>query len=268
MTVLLASFAGLFGLAIGSFLNVVAHRVPLGMSLSHPPSSCPACGGEIAPRDNIPLVSWLRLGGRCRLCSAPIPIRYPLLELAGGLLWVGVFLTIGQSWILPAYLWFGSVTLALIATDLEHHRLPNKIVGVGVGAGAVLLAGGSLLDGEPLERIGWAILAGVAYFGLMLILALAVRGGFGFGDVKMAALLGLFVGYQPTLDGVGSAEAFGSLAVSVFVSFLIGGVVAIVLLALGQRGRRQEIAFGPAMILASWVAVAWGFQAFEAYVGI
>ncbi len=267
MTVLLATFAGLFGLAIGSFLNVVAHRVPLGMSLSRPPSSCPTCGTTIAPRDNIPLVSWLLLRGRCRHCGSPISIRYPLLELACGLLWLGSFLALGPSWVLPAYLWFGSATLALIATDLEHHRLPNRIVFVGLTVGTVLLAAGALLDGQPLTRVGWAALAGLAYFGFMLVLAIAVRGGFGFGDVKMAAMLGLFVGYQPLLASVGFVEVFGSLTIAGFGAFLVGGMVAAALLAARKRGRKQEIAFGPAMIVAAWVAVIWGSPLFMAYIG-
>lgn len=268
MTILLAVFAGLLGLAVGSFLNVVAHRVPLGNSVLSPPSACPGCGTPITPRDNIPLLGWLLLRGRCRSCAMRIPVRYPLLELAGGLLWVGTFLVVGLSWILPGYLWFVSVTLALFATDLEHHRLPNRIVFVGVTGGTVLLVVGSLLDGEPWARIGWAIVAGAAYFVLMLALALLVRGGFGFGDVKMAALLGLFVGYQPGLVQVGASEALGGLVVAVFGSFLIGGIVAMALLALRKRGRKQEIAFGPAMIVASWVAVAAGNDLFTAYLGL
>lgn len=268
MTILLAVFAALLGLAVGSFLNVIAHRVPLGKSVLSPPSACPGCGTPITPRDNIPLLGWVLLRGRCRSCAMRIPVRYPLLELAGGVLWVGTFLIVGLSWILPAYLWFVSVTLVLFATDLEHHRLPNRIVFVGFVGGLTLLTAGAMAAGEPVARLGWSGVAGVVYFGFMLVLALLVRGGFGFGDVKMAALLGLFVGYQPTLDQVGAGESLGGLLVAVFGSFLFGGIVAILLLALRKRGRKQEIAFGPAMIIASWVAVAAGNNLFQLYLGL
>lgn len=265
MTVLLSFFAGLLGLAVGSFLNVVAHRVPLGKSILRPPSACPGCDTPISARDNLPLVGWLLLRGHCRSCAMRIPVRYPLLELAGGVLWVVTFLVVGLSWILPAYLWFVSVTLVLFATDLEHHRLPNRIVFVGFIGGLVLLLVGSLVDGEPWARLGWSVAAGFAYFCFMLVLALLVRGGFGFGDVKMAVLLGLFVGYQPGLARVGAGEALGALTVAVFGSFLVGGLVAVALLALRKRGRKQEIAFGPAMIVASWVAVVVGNDLFRSY---
>jgi leader peptidase (prepilin peptidase)/N-methyltransferase len=268
MDTLLASFAGLVGVAVGSFLNVVAHRVPLGKSVLHPPSACPGCQTPIAPRDNIPLVSWILLRGRCRHCGTAISIRYPMLELAGGIVWVGIFLSVGLSWVLPAYLWFGSVTLALIATDLEHHRLPNRIVFVGLTVGTVLLAVGALLDGQPGGRLGWAALGGALYFAFMLLLAIVARGGFGFGDVKMAALLGLCVSYQPMTEDLGATAAFGALGVAAFGSFFIGGLVAVVLLVLRKRGRKQEIAFGPAMILAAWFATIWGAEVFSTYVGL
>ena len=196
-----------------------------------------------------------------------IPVRYPVVELAGCLLWASAVLTLGVSPILPAFLWFASVTLALIATDLEHHRLPNRIVFTGLGVGVLLLTGGSLLDGGTMSRLMWAVVGGVAWFSLLLVVALLVRGGFGFGDVKMAALLGLFVAYQPTLEVVTGFDALGATAVSVFLSFFIGGVAAMTLLVLRRAGRRQEIAFGPAMILASWIGVVRGPDLLQAWLG-
>lgn len=247
----------LFGLVVGSFLNVVAYRVPLGRSVAHPPSACPRCEAPIAPRDNIPVVSWLLLRGRCRHCGEPISARYPLVEAGHALLWLLTYLVVGLEWVLPAYLWFASVSLTLILTDLDHHRIPNRILYPGFVVGLVLMAGGALLDGEP-ERLLPAVGGALGYFLILFIVALASRGGFGFGDVKLAGLLGLFAGY----GGLGSA------LVAFFLGVFIGGLVAIVLLVLRRRDRKAEIAFGPPMILGAWIAVPYGGEILAKWLGI
>lgn len=267
MAVVLAVAAGVIGLAVGSFLNVVAHRVPLGLSLSHPPSRCPGCEQAIRPRDNIPVLSWLLLRGRCRACGIPIPVKYPFVELANAGLWVGLALVLGPTWVLPSYLWFASVGLVLIVTDLEHHRLPNRIVLHGTWVGALLLALGGVLDGAEVVRFLRATAGGGAWFLLMLVIALAARGGFGFGDVKAAVLLGLFVAYQPLLAEPAWFDVLGSVAVAVFLSFFIGGGVAIGLMLLRRADRKREIAFGPAMVVASLAAAVWGDQLLSAWLG-
>ncbi len=261
----IAAVAALLGVAVGSFLNVVAHRVPLGTSLSRPPSSCPGCDTPISPRDNIPLISWILLRARCRTCRMRISARYPALEALNGVLWAGAAVLVGPSWLLPAVLWFLSVTLALIATDLEHHRLPNRIVLHGTWVGWVLLAPGVLLDGLEPVRLLHALAGGVAWFGLLLAIALIARGGFGFGDVKLAFLLGSFVGLQPMLGSAAWFDALGGVAVAIFLAFFIGGAIAIALLVARRVDRRREIAFGPAMIVASWVAVACGDRLLDAW---
>lgn len=247
----------LFGLVIGSFLNVVAYRVPLGRSVAHPPSACPNCEAPIAPRDNIPVLSWILLRGKCRHCRASISLRYPLVEAGHAGLWLLTYLVIGLEWVLPAYLWFASITLALVLTDLDHHRIPNRILYPGFVVGLVLLAGGALLDGVP-ERLLGAVGGAGGYFLVLFLVALASRGGFGFGDVKLAALLGLFTGFI----GLGSA------LVAFFLGIFIGGLVAIVLLVLRQRDRKAEIAFGPPMILGAWIAVPYGATLLARWLGI
>lgn len=257
----------LFGLLVGSFLNVVAHRVPLDLSIAHPPSACPACGTPIAPRDNIPLVSWLLLRARCRHCQTAISFRYPALELTNALLWAGATLLIGPTWALPAFLWFLSMTLVLISVDLDHHRLPNKIVYPGTVVGLALLLLPTLMQGQ-LARFGWSLVAGTLAFALMLLLALLVRGGFGMGDVKLSFVLGVFVGYQVRFPPVSMFRALSTTGLSIFLSFLIGGLTGLTLMALRRKRGKDHVAFGPAMILGAWIASFWGWPIMETYLGL
>lgn len=245
------------GLLVGSFLNVVVHRVPAGESVVSPPSACPRCGHRLRARDNVPVLSWLLLRGRCRDCRAPISARYPLLETSTGVLLTLVAVEVGWSPELPALLYLACVAVALTAIDLEHHRLPDAIVLPSYVVGAALLAGAAALEGEwsPLLRaaIGLAVLW-LAYFAL----ALAKPGGMGFGDVKLAGLLGMHLGY------LGWAE----LAVGAFAAFLVGGVVGIALLATRRAGRRTAIPFGPFMLLGAAIGVAVGPGLAAGYLGL
>ena len=245
---------GLLGLAIGSFLNVVAHRVPDGKSVVSPPSACPACGTPIARRDNIPVVSWLLLRGRCRVCSEPISTRYPIVELATGMAFIATAFVVGFVWTLPAYLWFVALTVGLTITDFDHFRLPNRILLPGTVAGVGLLTGGAALDGR-ISDIPEALASGAGYFLLMLVIALVARGGFGFGDVKLAFILGVFVGY----------DGWALTVLSAFGGFFIGGAVSILLIATRIRSRKDFIPFGPPMMLASWIAIVWGTQVLNWY---
>lgn len=256
---------GLFGLATGSFLNVVAYRVPEGRSLwgrSH----CPRCNHVLGAMDLLPVVGWMLLGGRCRYCREPIAWRYPAVELATGLLWAATAALVGPQWTLVAFLWTLSVTVSLVLTDLDTHRLPNPIVYTGTAVGTVLLVVGSLLDGTQ-GRLGWAAAGGVLYFAVMLALALVIPGGFGFGDVKMSFLLGLFVAFQVRQSSVDALVSLGSVGVAIFSAFLIGGLAALVLLALRRRGRKDHLAFGPPMIIGAWIAAMWGTGILVLYLG-
>lgn len=248
--------AAVFGLLIGSFINVVAYRVPEGRSVVTPPSACPSCDDPIQPRDNIPVVSWLLLRGRCRSCSAQISARYPIVEASTGAAFGVTAGLVGLEWVLPAYLWFVGVTIALTLTDLDHKRIPNAILYPSTVVAVVLLGGGAALDGR-LGDFGRALAGGAAYFFLFFLLALAARGGFGFGDVKLGFFLGLYLAF----------EAWGVLVTGIFLSFLLGGVVAIALLAARRRGRKDAVAFGPSMVGGAYIALIWGREIVDWYLG-
>jgi leader peptidase (prepilin peptidase)/N-methyltransferase len=255
-TTVVAGLAALLGLIFGSFVNVVAYRVPNDLSVVSPPSSCPACGHRIRPRDNIPVLSWIILRGRCRDCDVPISPRYPIVEAATAVLFSATVIVIGVEGVLPAYLWFAAVTLTLVLTDLDVKRIPNRILYPGTVGGAGLLLAGALIDGEP-GSFGRGVAGGGTYFALFLVLALVARGGFGFGDVKLAFLLGLFLTYQ----------SWGVLGAGVALGIAIGGVVALGLLALGKAGRKAKIPFGPAMVFGAYAALVWGQELADWYLG-
>ena len=256
MVASLAAAAGLLGLAIGSFVNVVAYRVPAGRSVVHPASACPACGHPIRPRDNLPVLSWFLLGGRCRDCGASISPRYPLVEGSTALLFAATVLVVGVRWVLPAYLWFAGLTLVLLITDLDHQRIPNRILYPGATVGTLLLALGALADGSGTAFFR-AVGGGTAYFMVLFLVALAARGGFGFGDVKLAFLLGEFLAYR----------SWTALWAGMFLAVFIGGVVALALLLTRRKGRKEAIAFGPALVIGAWLAIPWGEALVRWYLG-
>lgn len=256
----LALAVGAFGSIIGSFLNVVVYRVPLGRSIVAPPSACGSCGHEVRPYDNIPLVSWLVLRGKCRDCAAPISVRYPLVELGGAIFFGAVawrFLPelLASSGTLAlavaitqlvAYLYFAAISLALALIDLDTRRLPDVIVLPSYVVGAVLLTGAALLSGE------WAQLLTAAsgmlgLGGMYLALALARPGGMGMGDVKLAGVTGLMLGW------LGVPE----LLVGGIAGFVLGGLFGVALLLAG-RGRRTAVAFGPWLLAGAWVGIFAG----------
>lgn len=235
------------GLLIGSFINVVAHRVPVGKSVVTPPSSCPACGHRIRPRDNVPVVSWLVLRGRCRDCGAAISARYPVVEGASAALFAVVPLVVDNLWAVPAFWSLAAAGLALTITDLDHKRIPNRILIPATSGATVLLAAAAFAHGAPGSFLR-ALAGGGAYFGLLFVVALVARGGFGFGDVKLAFLLGEFAAFV----------SWAALVVAVLAGFAIGGLVSLALLAVGKVGRKDAIPFGPAMIAGAFIAIAWG----------
>jgi leader peptidase (prepilin peptidase)/N-methyltransferase len=270
MTVLLLVFAGLVGLAIGSFLNVVIHRVPAGRSLT-PGSACPHCGTPIRRRDNIPVLSYLLLRGRCRGCSQPISPRYPLVEGFTAIAFVLVAARFGAAAIeatnatdavagwfeMVAFLVLTSVSIALALIDLDTRRLPNAIVLPALLAGIVLLGAAALLRGD-LAALAGAAIGGAALFALYLLLALVSAGrGMGMGDVKLAAVLGLYLGFL----------GWGNLLVGAFAAFLFGGLFGLALMLARRAGRKTAIPFGPWMILGAWVGVFAGAQLTDLYFG-
>ena len=244
----------LLGLVVGSFINVVAYRVPLKRSVVYPGSACPHCDHPLGWKDNIPILSWVMLRGRCRYCAKRFSIRYLIVEAATAVLFALAVVVIGPVWVLPAYLWFIGVAVALTLTDLDHKLIPNRILFPSTAAAGVLLGLGAVLDGE-LGAYGRAILGGAAYFTVLLLIALVARGGFGFGDVKLAALLGMFAGYL----------GWGPLLVAMFMPFAVGGVVSILLLITRIKGRKDAIPFGPYMVLGAYLAILLGDQIIDWY---
>lgn len=246
----------MLGLVVGSFLNVVIWRVPRGESVALPGSHCPACGHAIRPQDNIPLVGWLLLGGRCRDCRARISARYPLVELTTGVLFAVITAKVGLSWSLPAYLYLTAAAVALALIDIDHHRLPNVIV---LPSYPVL---GALLLIAVVAESDWsaglrAVIGAAALFGFYFLLVLVYPAGMGWGDVKLAGVLGLALGYL----------GWGPLVVGGFLGFALGGVFGVALIAVRRAGRRSAIPFGPFMLAGALAAVLWGAQLANLYLG-
>jgi leader peptidase (prepilin peptidase)/N-methyltransferase len=256
VTWLLVGFVGLLGLLIGSFLNVVIHRVPAGESVVHPRSRCPGCGTEIAPRDNIPVLSWLLLRGRCRTCGEPISIRYPLVELLTAAVFIVMALTFGVSAELPAYLYLGAVGVALAMIDLDTKRLPDPLTLPSYPVGLVLLGAASLVDGTW-SSLGRGLLGMVALFLFYGLLWFVYPAGMGLGDVKLAGLLGLYLAYQ----------SWGVLLVGGFLGFLLGAVVGIGVIVAQRGGRKTKIPFGPFMLAGALMALVVGGRVWELYTG-
>jgi leader peptidase (prepilin peptidase) / N-methyltransferase len=243
----LAALAFAPGLAFGSFLNVVAARVPLKRSLVSPASACMACGHEIAWYDNVPLVSYAALRGRCRACGIHIPLRYPAVELIAGLLFAACFWKFGASGSALVGAFFCLTLVAVSATDLEHRIIPNRIV---VPAGLIVLAANTALHPSP----RWAIGA-VGASGFLLAAALVYPAGMGMGDVKLAFLMGAALGT--------------SVTVALFVGMIAALVPSIVLLARhGKAARKMGVPFGPFLALGSVVALFAGPWLLDAYLSL
>lgn len=268
--IIVAPLAGL-GLLIGSFLNVVIHRVPRGLSIVAPPSACPGCGSAIAPRDNVPVLSWLMLRGRCRHCRMGIPIRYPAVELLTGVSFALVALAFGAGVLaapsatgsaaaalrLGALCYLAAISIALAAIDVELKRLPDAIVLPAYGVGVLLLGAADLLSGDLVALARAAAVAGCSVL-LYLVLALAKPGGMGLGDVKLAGVLGLFLGEA----GIGPA------VVGTAGAFVLGGVVGIALMASGRIRRGGTMPFGPWMLAGAWVGLLWGEPLWAGYLAL
>lgn len=236
--------AALFGLVVGSFLNVVIHRVPLGESVVFPASHCPNCETRIRVYDNIPVLSYLLLRGRCRDCKERIPISYPVVEAATAVLFGAAIYAFGISFKLFAALVFIIVLVALAGTDYEHWLLPNVIVGPATILGFVLSAF-SRPDWWWIYPLAALILAGVLF-----LLALIYPGGMGMGDVKMGGMLGAFLGPYAAL--------------AVFLGALTGAIAGGILMATGKMPRRTALPFGVFMSFGGLVTLfvgpeLWGY---------
>jgi leader peptidase (prepilin peptidase)/N-methyltransferase len=271
--------AGVFGAVIGSFLNVVIHRVPLEESIVFPNSRCPSCGGAIAFYDNIPVLSWVMLGAKCRSCKERISIRYPAVELLTAALFVGVAWHTGLSAALPFDLIFASALLALVFIDAEHMILPNVITYPGIVFAVVARIAIPYLTGTPhfddVPSLSHGALANmpiglVSLFGALI--GALIGGGslwlmgwtweklrgieaMGLGDVKMMFMVGAYLGWRLTI-------------LTIFVGVLTGSVIGIVLMARkGQRNMQMLLPFGVFLGLGAVAALLFGAPLVEWYAG-
>jgi leader peptidase (prepilin peptidase) / N-methyltransferase len=242
-----AAFVFAPALALGSFLNVVAARVPLRRSIVRPPSACMSCSERIAWYDNVPVVSWFVLRGRCRHCKAAIPWVYPAVELATAALVAGCVLAFGVTWDALVASFFCAVLVVISAIDLEHKIIPNRIV---VPAFGVVLAAQTLLHPSP----EWA-LAALGACGFLFAAAVVYPAGMGMGDVKLALLLGAMLGRV--------------VPVGLMLGMLLALIPSIVLLARhGAAARKMGFPFGPFLALGAILALFWGDRLLEAYLSL
>lgn len=249
------AIALVLGLAFGSFMTVAIYRVPAGESLVRPRSRCPSCGAPIRAADNIPVISWLLLRGRCRACGARIPPLYPLTELASGGLFVAVALVYEDPWRAVLLAPFAGLMVAISVIDVRHRRIPNRLIYPAfVIAAAVIIVGD--LAGGGLDALDAGI--GLVAYGLgLMIIALISPKGMGMGDVKLAGLIGMVLG-SIGLDLVAVAAGMG---------ILLGGAGAIVALLTG-KGRKSAIPFGPFLAAGAVIAIFVGHPIADAYLNL
>lgn len=232
--------AGLAGLLAGSFLNVVAHRLPRGQSLVRPGSRCPGCGAAVRPYDNVPVLSWLALRGRCRACGQRISPRYPVVELATGGLWAAVAVARDDAIGIALGLILVTALAPIVVIDLERRLIPNRIT--GPAAVAAVAAGLAFAPGGLPEQLAW----GAGAFAFFLLAALAHRRGMGMGDVKLAGVLGLCLG----------RAVVPALLVALLAGVLVGA--AIIARRGPGAGRKTAVPFGPFLALGAVVALFAG----------
>lgn len=245
-------FASLFGLALGSFLNVCIYRIPLNQSIVYPPSSCPHCGERIRPYDNLPLISYLLLLGRCRHCAHPISPQYPIVEAITGIFSLALFLKMGASWEYLFFLLFGAALIAIAFIDLHHKIIPDKLSlpGIVVGFAFSLLPSSGLSWSDSLLGIigggGFLLLVGIAFE------KITGREGMGMGDVKMLAMIGAWMGWR-------------SLLFIILLSSLAGSLIGAAALLLSRKGTRTKIPFGPFLALGTVLYLFFGSELMQWY---
>ncbi|MBM4135535.1 MAG: prepilin peptidase [Nitrospira sp.] len=246
----------LFGSIVGSFLNVCIYRIPRNLSIIIPSSRCPSCDSPIKPWDNIPVVSYIFLGGRCRFCKARISFRYPLVEFLNALSYVAVLWRFGFGWHTIVYCVFCSALIVITFIDLDFQIIPDWITLSGIPIG--LLTGSFLLP-DPFIRyslLGYksSIIGFLVGGGLFYAVAVLSRGGMGGGDIKMMAMVGAVLGWKAVL-------------MTTFLGSLIGSIVGIFLMVLKGKGRKTKIPFGPFLALGSLITLFYGQELLSLYLG-
>jgi leader peptidase (prepilin peptidase) / N-methyltransferase len=247
-------FLGALGLIIGSFLNVVIWRVPRGESVVSPPSHCPGCDQPIRPLDNVPLLSWLVLRGRCRHCQTAISPRYPAVELATGVLFVAFGAHFGFHADLIAFLYLAAVGMALAVIDLDHQRLPDPLTLPSYPVGLALL-GIAAVAGAGSHPFVRALIGMLALGGFYGIVWFIYPGGMGLGDVKLSGVLGLYLAWL----------GWGQLVVGAFAAFLVGAVVSVSVVLARGGDRKTKVPFGPFMLIGVLIGIYAGHPLAHAY---
>lgn len=252
--VFLVAIASVVGLLFGSFANVIIARVPLGRSIVSPPSACTSCGSRIKPWHNIPVLSWVLLKGRCAYCGGAISWRYPVIELAMALWW-GLSITLwGPTWLATLAIALGFFGIILAAIDIDVQRLPNPIV-ASFALTVALLMVASVVFGEPTWSLVRACIGALSVGGLYFVAFVAYPRGMGFGDVKLAPVLGAVLGFA----------GWQQLVVGAFSAFVLGAAVGVaVMVALRQRSG-VRIPFGPWMIAGAGAGLLWGESLSQVY---
>lgn len=253
----------ILGLMFGSFATAAAYRIPRRESFVTGRSKCPNCGATITAIENIPLFSYIALGGKCRHCKVKISPRYPLIEAGTGLLFGLTAWKFGLEPETALYMGFFWTLVVLTIIDIEHHLLPTRVIYPALAVGAVGLAISALVD-EDTDRILDMVIGAAIYGGIFFVIFYAApQGGFGFGDVRLGLLLGTFVGYL---------GAPGLIFVAMFLAFLTGALIGITLKWLEGRGaetdgqlRKAKIPFGPYMALGAALTIFWGQKILDAY---
>jgi leader peptidase (prepilin peptidase)/N-methyltransferase len=245
------------GLTIGSFLNVCIWRIPRDESISFPPSHCPSCDIKIKPWDNIPVLSYMILGGKCRGCKTHISARYPMVEILNAIMYAAVYMRFGIGWHLPVLLAFVSSLIVISFIDLDHQIIPDGIslswIPIGILAGTFLLP-------DPFMRdlpLGWAasLIGAVSGFGLFFFIIVASRGGMGGGDAKMMAMVGATLGWKAVL-------------LTTFTGSLLGSIVGGFLMIAKGKGGKTKVPFGPFLAIGALISLFFGQEIMGWYLNV
>ncbi|WP_082789049.1 prepilin peptidase [Desulfolucanica intricata] len=236
---IIALLVFIVGACVGSFLNVCIYRIPAGESVIYPPSHCTSCGKSLKVFDLIPLLSYILLRGKCRYCGVSVSRQYPLVELVTGLFYLTAFIFWGCSWKTPAMWVLFSILITSSVIDYFYQLIPNRVVLVGYVLGLPLISLHSL------QLLKSGLLGSLAAGLFLLAIAVISRGGMGGGDIKLGALIGLYLGLYNTV-------------IALFLAFLAGATAGLVLMLFGRKGRKDVVPFGPFLALGSVITVFWG----------
>ncbi len=253
----------IFGLVIGSFINVLIYRIPQGKSIVSPPSACRSCGSRLALQDLIPVLSYVLLGGKCRHCAERISARYPLVELITAVIFIALFYKFGLTAPFFAFAYLMAILIAIFFIDIDHRIIPNGLVLAGLAGGFAVFVYNCI---RPMPEVfadtkWWTPLAGLLP-GSAFLLIVAIVGSLlyktddamGMGDVKLMAPVGMFLGWRLCL-------------IALFISVILGGVLSLLLMLTGIKKRKDTVAFGPFIVAGTFTTIMWGWDLLYWYLG-